>query len=127
MFTIRKSLVAALVAGAAFVPSALAQGGPGGGGGGGAVPAPPTTFPGAVCAGPNPVANVSWIPISGGNCITLQQAANGDLTLDGVSAGPGYAFTVRKAETNVIDVVFTDGNAAQTHEYTRNGTSVRVR
>jgi hypothetical protein len=119
----RKSFVAALLASAVLAPTALAKGGAGGGG---AAP-PPTTFPAAVCAGPNPVGNVSWIPISGGNCLTLAQAPNGDLTLAGVSAGPGYTFIVRKAETNVVDVVFANGNAAQEHEYDRNGTSVRVR
>jgi hypothetical protein len=119
----RKSFVAALLASAVLAPSALAKGGPGGGG---APPAPPTTFPPAVCFASSPAPNVFEIPLAAGNCLSLQEAANGDITLDGISAGPGYTFDVKKNAVNEVDVIFSNGNPLQTHEYRRSGTSVRV-
>lgn len=132
MFTVRKSLVAALVASAIVAPSAFAQGGPGGGGGGGGGggATAPTQFPAADCNGssdgPNALGAVVTIPIRDANCLSLLVSPTG-ITLWAVTAAPDWTFNVKRDEPDQIDVLWTNvANPALTHEYRRSQNSVRV-
>jgi hypothetical protein len=141
VFTVRSSVVAALVASAIFAPSALAAGGgPGGGGGGGAggggggggggVPTP-TQFPAAVCNGsadgPNAFGSVVTVPIRDANCLSLLVSPTG-ITVWAVTAATGYTFNVKRDQPDNIDVIWTNAaNPLLDHEYQRSpNNGVRV-
>ena len=136
------ALVAALAVAVALMfagPLSVARasgpggGGAGGGGAGGGGGAPAQTFPAAACDGSldGPAAGATLVtiqmPVVAANCFTVLVDAARNTTLEAISAAPGWTDTVKKAEVDNLDLVWTNtANPLLTHEYRLSGVAPNI-
>jgi hypothetical protein len=62
------------------------------------------------------------VPIRDANCLSLLVSPSGSISLWAVTAAPGWADNVKRAQGDQIDVIWSNvANRLLTHEYRRSG------